>query len=532
MKGVERKMSFKGTSNKNFGGYNPTVYDRSRFNNVQQLRQIAMKDPWFAAGDVIGSALAGAYANNYNNRGISKAVDKALAEYQTPSAADEQAALQQVQQQMLQPGNGSIGVGMSDMDALANVRQNYGLDPMPNVGASIPAGGMPTENPLAQSLKAASDQKREDRIQQNSNPSAYNEAMRVNAVRQQVSNAALPAKTIEQLAQMPGAAIIARENAARSLNNFNAEEALMRAQQQMLKDGRTPYQIEQAMQILNPHFQKMQDDAYKIGAEKIMAELGATDDKGNRVLSDPEYKQRIVDLATQYGDIGKAAANVYGRDIVSGREQWNAQQQNDREARRMAAQMARDNQRYQAQQENTRLRGLYGYGRGTGRTGIAGTGISKDDAKWAEDTIKNLESKLATMREDNPDANLSPEDRQNYNLASRIRAQINQQRAERYGMGSGNAPQRNAGTGKNESTGMVFDRNNYNHQARALLGMIRANKGVLDDKLEGDFRELIGLDRNNTDPNEMTNQVISHLQAYRKAADKDTNVHGGKSGLF
>lgn len=521
-------MSFKGTSNKNFGGYNPTVYDRSRFNNVQQLRQIAMKDPWFAAGDVIGSALAGMYANNYNNRGINKAVDKALAEYGAGGdVAADQAALQKVQQQMLQPLTGSVNAGMSDADALASVRQNYGLEPVPIAGDSITAGSVPTGDQMAQSLKAASDQKHEERVQYNMNPTAYNETMRIDAMRQQVPNATVSAETIAQLAQMPGAAIIARENAARSLNNFNAEEALMRAQQQMLKDGRTPYQIAQASEILKPHFAQMQDDAYRAQADRIMAELG----NNGQAIADADYKQKIVELA-RLGDYGRDAANIFGRDIVTGQQQWQAQQQNAREARRMAAQMARDNQRYQAQQENTRLRGLYGYGRGTGRTGIAGTGISKDDAKWAEDTIKNLESKLATMREDNPDANLSPEDRQNYNLASRIRSQMNQQRAERYGMGSGNAPQRNAGTGKNESTGMVFDRNNYNHQARALLGMIRANKGVLDDKLEGDFRELIGLDRNNTDPNEMTNQVISHLQAYRKAADKDASVHGGKSGLF
>ena len=284
-----------------------TVYNRDNvYDNA--FRQIAAKNPGFAIGEFIGDILA----RNYNSRGINKAVNKALEDYGTGgSLADQQAALQKVKQGMAQQqGNGTGNSVKSEMEALNNVRQNLGLDNQ-QAQPAISVGVAPQQNPQELAALVAAPQAQPETQEQ----------------------------AIARLAQMPGAGIMAQENAARNMGNFDMNTALANARQQMIKDGRTPYQIEQAMQILNPHFQKMQDDAYKIGAEKIMAELGATDDKGNRVLSDPEYKQRIVDLATQYGDIGKAAANVYGKDIITGQQRWNAQQQADKQDRQFKQQV-------------------------------------------------------------------------------------------------------------------------------------------------------------------------------------------------
>ena len=481
-----------------------TVYNR---NNVYDnaFRQIAAKNPGFAIGEFIGDILA----RNYNSRGINKAVNKALEDYGTGgSLADQQAALQKVKQGMAQQqGNGTGNSVMSEMEALNNVRQNLGLDNQ-QAQPAISVGVAPQQNPQELAALVAAPQAQPETQEQ----------------------------AIARLAQMPGADIMAQENAARNMGNFDMNTALANARQQMIKDGRTPYQIEQAMQILNPHFQKMQDDAYKIGAEKIMAELGATDDKGNRVLSDPEYKQRIVDLATQYGDIGKAAANLYGKDIISGRELWGAQQQEAKENRMLNRQLAQEDRRFNRQlaiaDRNNSVRMAIAQARGAGKNNTAGTGgVSKEDATWADKKIKDLEEKLATLRLEDPKANLSQTDIQIYNQAAAIRDLANQQRANRYNLG-GNTQQQNAGTGKHESAGREFNRNDYNDQARALLGMIRANKGVLDDNVAAEFRKIIGLDPNNTNPDEMTNQVIYDLRAYRKDADKDKSGHGGKSGLF
>ena len=199
-----------------------TVYDIPNL-DTNAFRQAAMKDPQFAWGELLGNALSGMYAQNYNNRGINKAVDKALETYGINPATNDQAALQQVQQNMLQQGNGSIGVG--DMDALNNVRQNMGLGAIP---PAVSVGDAQPQDP------------------------------------QQIT---------AQLAQMPGAGIMAQENDARSIGNFDMNTALANARRQMIKDGRTPYQIEMAMEQLQPHFQKMQDDNYRLQAERIMAEL-------------------------------------------------------------------------------------------------------------------------------------------------------------------------------------------------------------------------------------------------------------------
>ena len=64
-----------------------------------------------------------------------------------------------------------------------------------------------------------------------------------------------------------------------------------------------------------------------------MAELG----KGE--LSDADYKKNIVELA-RLGDYGQNAANIYGKDIVTGRERWNAEQQAAREDKRFKQQAA------------------------------------------------------------------------------------------------------------------------------------------------------------------------------------------------
>lgn len=448
--------------------YSNNPYYRDSDRNA--FRQMAYRDPKFALGELIGSALAGAYANNYNNRGISKAVDKALAEYGTGGdQAAEQAALQQVQQQMLQPGNGSIGVGMSDMDALANVRQNYGLEPMPTAGDSITAGSVPMGDQMAQALKTASDQKHEERAQFNSNPSAYNEAMRIDAARQQ-AQPETHEQMIAQLAQMPGAAIMAQDYAGQRIGDFNKKEAMLRAEQQMLKDRRTPYQIEQALRILEPHFDRMQDDAYRVGAEKVMAELGATDEAGRRKLSDAEYKQKIIDLATQYGDIGKAAANVYGRDIVSGQDQFRAQQQLEREnraAQRRAAERAADRQ---TQIDIARIRGGNRtggsvYGRRNGNAaGTARSPLDSAEFKYMD----NMVNRIAEV----PETERTPEQKRFFDQYKPLRDKIV---AQTFGnQFDYHTPEERGTTPANQQRNFNF--NNYDQAVKKFQALAKSGK--------------------------------------------------------
>ncbi|MBR1494249.1 MAG: hypothetical protein IJ601_04290 [Acidaminococcaceae bacterium] len=459
-----------------------TVYDQTMRDHLASIRKIAQTDPWFAVGDAIGSALSGAYANNYNNRGINKAVNKALEEYGAgPNVEGQQAALQQVQQDMAQQPAG-VSVGMSDADALNSVRQNYGLGALQPSGPAISAGNVPQQDPqmmaaLLGTARAAQPETRE--------------------------------QAITRLAQMPGAAIVAQDNAARRLDNFNKAEAMARAQQQMIKDGRTPYQIEQAMAMLEPHFNRMQDDSYRLGVERIAAELGATDENGKRLLSDNEYKQRVVDLATKYGDIGKAAANVYGRDIVSGREQWNAQQQEARENRqfgrqvalndrRFAQQNARDERRFAQQREENeqnyqrrlataKARGGSGYGNSI--TGNTKSPLASEEFKYIASAIKEI-SEI-------PEEERTPEQKQFYGTYKPLHDQI-----VRNSIGGafgyyGATPQQ-AGTG-------TFNPNDYNQAMPKFQALAKSGK-YPRQAVESYIRKKYGLN-----PDDKSNKYVEAI---------------------
>ena len=361
-----------------------TVYN-SPYNtgfDANSFRRVAAQDPQFALGEIIGSALAGAYANNYNNRGINKAVDKALAEYGTD-----------------QQGNNVAGASMSDMDALNSVRQNMGLD-NPQEQPAISVGTVPKQSPkeLAELMAA---------------PQAQPET---------------PEQSIEKLAQMPGAGIIAQENAGRKLGEFNKKDAMLRAEQQMIKDGRTPYQIEQAMRMLEPHFDRMQDDYYRTESDRIMAELG----KGE--LSDADYKKNIVELA-RLGDYGQNAANIYGKDIVTGRERWNAEQQAAREDKRFKQQAALREadaaNRLAIARERARLyANSRSNGTGSTRTGLLGGGTRQTNAASTKTRspldsaeFKYIDTQINKIA-DIPEEERTPEQKRFFDQYKTVRDQI------------------------------------------------------------------------------------------------------------
>ena len=457
-----------------------TVYNRENVHD-NAFRQIAAKNPGFAIGEFIGDILA----RNYNSRGINKAVNKALEDYGTGgSLADQQAALQQVQQNMAQQQG--IGTGnnvMSEMDALNNVRQNLGLE-NPQEQPAISVGTVPQQNPQELSALVAAPQAQSETQEQ----------------------------TIARLAQMPGAAIVAKENEARNLGNFDANTALMKAKQQMMKDGRTPYQIEMALEQLQPHFQKMQDDNYRLQAERIMAELGATDENGKRLLSDNEYKQRIVDLATQYGDIGKAAANVYGKDIVTGREKWNAQQQAERENQRAAIQEARENRQFARtaalkQQDYDNRRNLYEkYGNAENRRNSYFGNSNNANAKSPLDSseFKYMANKLKEIGEI-PEEDRTAEQKQFYRTYKPIHDSIiNQSLGSSFGVyGVGQNQPSRTGAGN-------FNPNDYNQAVPFFKGFAKKYSNWRKEDLAGYIRQQYGLKPDDTS-NEFVESIIREL---------------------
>ena len=174
-------------------------------------------------------------------------------------------------------------------------------------------------------------------------------------------------------------------------------------------------------------------------------------------MSDNEYKQRIVDLATQYGDIGKAAANVYGRDIVTGRELWNAQQQEAKENRRMNNMVALKGMDAARQIAVARERAkLYGNAGGNPR-GLFGSRTNGANAKSPLDSaeFKYIDSAVNKIAEI-PEEERTPEQKKFYNQFKGLRDQVF---AQSVGNQFGYHTPEERGTNASTQTG--FNPNNY-----------------------------------------------------------------------
>ncbi len=122
--------------------------------------------------------------------------------------------------------------------------------------------------------------------------------------------------------------------------HFNAQPRMNAAVQYLMnKKGYSP---EDATALLSPYmagWQQREDMENRQLADNIMNRLSSGD------LSDAKYKQAIVQLAN-LGDYGRNAANVYGRDLVSGQDKWRAQQQAELEKQRFAQRQALAKEQY------------------------------------------------------------------------------------------------------------------------------------------------------------------------------------------
>ena len=135
---------------------------------------------------------------------------------------------------------------------------------------------------------------------------------------------------------------------------------------------------------------------------------------------------------------------------------------------------------------------------GRNSAGNALGGVSKDDYKWAEDTISGLTEKLENLRLSNPNAQLPAEDIQLFNTASAIRNLANQQRVSRYGIGQQQAQRPKVNV------------NDYNQLKPMLQALVQKNGGKFDKNIAMLVRKYAGLDPNNANPNEFVNEVFKN----------------------
>ena len=378
------------------------AYGKYRVNpaHFNQFRNMAYNDPMFALGELIGHG----YMQNYEDRGVRKALEKVEAQYgdgNAPSANDMSQALDTVQNRYQQEAKNTLGLGglspTMDRDKVQAVKQSLGV-----------------QDPKGQAMFATSALNDPNTFQ---GDSEFNKRMRAEAQQRQAEMEALktigavPMTNLEVgnrildqyagklqavrdpqtgavtgLAKTPGAADLAEQAYNKRMADFSAKDEMSKILAQMEKDGRSPEQIARVTAIMEGKLQSMQDKAYEKRAADIMGNLA------NISYDDPRYQQAIVELAKY----DPAAAKVYAGNVVTGRDKWNQEQQLAKEERtaqrnidnyrtETGLMIERDNAMLQNKIEQMKAAGyndaqikqaLYGGGSGGGRRRGGGSGGS------------------------------------------------------------------------------------------------------------------------------------------------------------
>lgn len=273
---------------------------------------------------------------------------------------------------------------------------------------------------------------------------------------------------------------------------FNAQQRMNSAIQYLMdKKGYSP---EDAAAILNPYmagWQEREAQENKAAADNIMQQLGSGE------LSDADYKQRLIQLAN-LGDYGRNAANVYGRDLVSGQDKWRAQQQQAIANQRFAQQQALNNANNQARLQLAAIRGAMGNnGRGTGNR-TQGNGNAK--SPLASEEFKFMTNRLNEIA-GIPEEERTAEQKQFFGTYAPIRDSIVNQSLgntfSSYGVGP-NAPSRPA-------TNNTFNPNNYDQAAAKFQALASSGKYNRGD-IESFIRQKYGLK-----PDDKSNQFVEDI---------------------
>lgn len=296
-----------------------------------------------------------------------------------------------------------------------------------------------------------------------------------------------------------------------------AQEYEMRAINYLMNKG---YDYDEASQLMAPKIQmyRMQEAVdNRNKADALAAQLDQLP------IDSDAYRTGALQLYRLDPQIG----GLYMKDGIGRREMYmqNLNRQNKREdmqynadfqlrnqLQRMQAQEAYRQQLvqnkisqlvgagYSPQQATAMVLGVGGRANANIANGANNSGnVSKDDYKWATDTISGLQEKLDALKAENPNAQLSAQEQQLYGNAVMIRNLANQQRMARYGLGQNQQGQR-----------QKINVGDYNQLKPMLQALVQKNGGKFDKNIAMLVRKYAGLDPNNNNPNEYLNEVFKN----------------------
>ena len=465
----------------------------------QQLRtdilKLMQKDPYMAAGWALGTALGNDYWGRKRAKSAAEAVQATDPNYystgnaildqmqggqQAPATADAGGMLGQIAQGVMAPAGSEVNGA-----TVPQTPQQQQKTPVTFENAGE-GGGVP-------SVQEAWDKMADSVTYDKGNTGLFTNGIRdianvIGGSEQQAP--ALPVNNVPLQAQEAPAGVtqIVQQAAAQP---FSAQRRMDDAiNYLMTKKG---YNYDDAAALMTPYmnsWKQREEDETKALANDLMSQLNSGQ------LSDGDYKQRLVQLA-QLGDYGRTAANVYGSDMVSGREKWLAQQRADSENRRFAQQQAIAQQNAQnrlalAQQMQQARQNMKGNTFGSSGSRTTKSPLASEEFKYMANNLKEIGDIPAEQR--------TAEQNQFFNTYKPIHDSIINQSLgnsfSAYGVGKNQPSRPAAGT---------FNPNDYNQAVQKFQALAKSGKYNRGD-VESFIRQKYGLK-----PDDKSNQFVEDL---------------------
>lgn len=265
--------------------------------NIDSFAGRAWNDPWFALGEL----LAKGYNKNYDERGIRESEKYVLEKLSpAPNTDDMMTALDAVENRYKTEGFNMLGT--NDPAQIQAKAENLGQD-TPQNRAAYGAG-------ILNNTANFQDD------------SAFSKFARADIANRSAQIGALKAVGQTPMSQGEALQIAFDKNATaqkavqKSPEVFDANKYLDQMQIDLRKQGRPQHQIDAALKTAEGKARTMQQDSYEQKVKALSAEIKMLNP------ASPEYQQKIVEIAKY----SPAAANLYGNNVITGKDIWNSDQ--------------------------------------------------------------------------------------------------------------------------------------------------------------------------------------------------------------
>lgn len=471
------------------------IYARQNTGNLTSDRQrlailqMMQKDPEMGIGYAIGSAIGNAYWGKKQAKSAAEAVNA------TEPGSDFRQANAALDQVGAAP---TAAYNMSALDSFNNAPAGNVMY-SPNITTPQQRGQAPVTPDNAGLLGGLKDpQETYQDMERQTTFNPGNTSLFTNGVRdlsnvvggKQNSIPTLPVNGAGGQTGTPTVTQIVEQGAATFNQPFNAQKRMDDAIRYLM--NKKGYGYEDAARLMSPYmseWQQRQETETRQLADSLMQRLGSGG------LSDADYKQNLVQLA-QLGDYGRNAANIYGRDIVSGQDKWRAEQQQAAANQRFAQQQAINDRNNQVRMQLAQIRGVMTGNRGTGNRAqgnVAKSPLASEEFKYMANRLNEIGGI--------PEEERTAEQKQFFGTYKPLHDEIVQQSiGGQFGYYGATPQQANGAAGA-----ATFNPNNYGQAVQKFQALANSGKYNRGD-VESFIRQKYGLQ-----PDDMSNDFVESI---------------------